>query len=109
VKTATKVLIGVGAASCSDDRGRLADEQAEGEGRARLHGQGREAYARQRGLGDGLLQPKTKVNVQSMVIGEIVKLPVKEGGPRRARGICSCRSTRSAIAPRSTASRRCCA
>jgi HlyD family secretion protein len=27
----------------------------------------------------GLLQPKTKVNVQSMVIGEIVKLPVKEG------------------------------
>ena len=24
----------------------------------------------------GLIQPKTKVNVQSMVIGEIVKLPV---------------------------------
>src|SRR5262249_24937777 len=27
----------------------------------------------------GLIQPKTKVNVQSMVIGEIIKLPVKEG------------------------------
>lgn len=27
----------------------------------------------------GMIQPKTKVNVQSSVIGEIVKLPVKEG------------------------------
>lgn len=27
----------------------------------------------------GRIQPRTKVNVQSMVIGEIVKLPVKEG------------------------------
>ncbi len=29
----------------------------------------------------GMIQPKTKVNVQSSVIGEIVKLPVKEGDP----------------------------
>jgi len=31
----------------------------------------------------GQIQPKTKVNVQSSVIGEIVKLPVKEGDPVR--------------------------